>query len=120
MAISIPQIIAQLSSELRITRQECAKVLGISEATLSSYEQGAVPTSADRMLIEKLVSPLAVVQMLKGKERLLGVKLHERLMRVAVSRVSQGELLESKGKLEHREQMEFLDRLIPRPSGFDK
>lgn len=94
--------------------------MGISEAALSRYEKGDTPTRADRILIEKLASPLAVVQLLKGKERLLGVDLHERLMRVAVSRVSQGELLERKGKVEHQELMEFLDRLNPPKSGFDK
>jgi predicted transcriptional regulator len=120
MAISITQIIAQLYSELGITKQECAKVLGISEPVLSSYEKGNAPTRADRMLIEKLASPLAVVQLLKGKERRLGVDLHDRLMRVAVARVSQEELLESKGKLEHQELMEFLDRVNPSETGFNK
>lgn len=120
MAISIPQIIGQLCSELGITKQECAKVLGISESVLSSYEKGDAPSRADRMLIEKLASPLAVVQLLKGKESLLGVDLHDRLMRVAVARASQEQLLESKGKREHQEHMEFLDRVNPPDTGFNK
>lgn len=120
MLTSIPQIISHLCTELKLTVPECAKMLGISEAVLSDYKRGAKPSKSDRILIEKLVPPLAVVQFLRGKERLLGVDLHERLMRVAVSRVSQEELLEAKGHAEEQELKEFRDRVNPPTYGFDK
>lgn len=68
-------------NSLQLTQAQFALLVGMGVASINRYENGAPPSPAHTEYLNSVTNPEVLKSMLSGKEKLLGVETHGRLLK---------------------------------------